>query len=99
MSSDRVMRWRLIIEEYSPTLKYIEGESNVVEDALTRLPMNDSPEEQSTNQLQDRVIQVSNKEFLNSKEIVEHCPLDTDLIHTLQQGDSKQKNLKSICLG
>ena len=93
MSSDRVMRWRLIIEEYGPTLKYIEGESNVVADALTRLPMSNSPEEQSTNQLQARVSQVSNKEFLNSKEIVEQCPLDIELIHTLQQEELRQKNL------
>ena len=94
MSSDRVMRWRLIIEEYGPTLKYIEGESNVVADALTRLPMSNSPEEQSTNQLQARVSQVSNKEFLNSKEIVEQCPLDIELIHTLQQEELKQKKSK-----
>ena len=32
------MRWRLFIEEYSPNLKYIKGEENVVADALSRLP-------------------------------------------------------------
>ena len=37
-NSDRVMRWRLFIEEYSPDLKYIKGEENVVADALSRLP-------------------------------------------------------------
>jgi transposase InsO family protein len=37
-NSDRVMRWRLYIEEYSPDLKYIKGENNVVADALSRLP-------------------------------------------------------------
>ena len=38
-NSDRVMQWRLYIEEYSPDLKYIKGEKNVVTDALSRLDM------------------------------------------------------------
>jgi hypothetical protein len=37
-NSDRVMRWRLFIEEYSPDLRYIKGENNVVADALSCLP-------------------------------------------------------------
>ena len=36
MSSDRVMRWRLLLEEYGPTFKYIKGEKNIVADALSR---------------------------------------------------------------
>ena len=36
---ERVMRWRLILEEYGPELRYIKGESNVVADALSRLDM------------------------------------------------------------
>ena len=39
-NSDRVMRWRLFIEEYSPNLRYIKGSHNVVADALSRLPKN-----------------------------------------------------------
>ena len=31
------MRWRLILEEFGPELKYIKGENNVVADALSRL--------------------------------------------------------------
>src|SRR6476620_10507295 len=42
-NSDRVMRWRLYIEEYSPDLQYIKGENNVVADALSRLEMDDKP--------------------------------------------------------
>jgi hypothetical protein len=41
VNSDRVMRWRLYIEEYSPDLGYIKGTKNVVADALSRLEKDD----------------------------------------------------------
>ena len=45
-NSDRVMIWRLYIEKYSPDLQYIQGDKNVVADALSRLDMgNPNPEE------------------------------------------------------
>ena len=36
-NTDRVMRWRLIIEEFGPKLQYVKGPQNVVADALSRL--------------------------------------------------------------
>ena len=36
-NTDRVMRWRLILEEYGPELTYVKGENNVVADALSWL--------------------------------------------------------------
>jgi len=42
-NSDRVMRWRLYIEEYSPDIQYIKGDANVVADALSKLKMNLDP--------------------------------------------------------
>jgi hypothetical protein len=38
-NTERVMRWRLILEEYNPELRYIKGENNIVADALSRLNM------------------------------------------------------------
>jgi len=38
------MRWRLIIEEFGPTIEYIKGPKNVVADILSRLEMTPSPE-------------------------------------------------------
>ena len=41
-NTERVMRWRLILEEFGPELKYIKGENNVVSDALSCLEMSDN---------------------------------------------------------
>ena len=38
------MRWRLILEEFGPELKYIKGENNVVANALSRLEKSDNQE-------------------------------------------------------
>jgi hypothetical protein len=40
-NTDRVMRWRLIIEEFGPDLNYVKGEKNIVADALSRLELKD----------------------------------------------------------
>ena len=42
LSSDRIMRWRLLLEEYGVKLKHIEGKKNVVADMLSRYPIMDT---------------------------------------------------------
>ena len=37
-TSQRVMRWKLLLEEFGPEIVYIKGPKNVVTDALSRLP-------------------------------------------------------------
>ena len=37
LTSDRVYRWRLLLEEYGPEITYIKGIDNTVADALSRL--------------------------------------------------------------
>ena len=41
-NTDRVLRWRLILEEFSPELVYIKGQNNVIADALSRLDIADT---------------------------------------------------------
>jgi hypothetical protein len=46
--TERVLRWRLILEEYGPELIYIKGDHNIVADALSRLDI-DTPHVDPTN--------------------------------------------------
>ena len=40
LTSDRVYRWRLLLEEYGPEIVYIKGIANTVADAISRLEYN-----------------------------------------------------------
>jgi hypothetical protein len=41
IQTQRVMRWRLFLEDYGVRFHYIKGESNSLADALSRLPFNE----------------------------------------------------------
>ena len=45
MSSDRVFRWRMLLEEYGPEIIYIKGIHNTVADAISRLDMDPTVQE------------------------------------------------------
>jgi len=50
-NTERVMRWRLLLEEFGPELIYIKGEHNIVADALSRLDLIPQKSEQTMNYL------------------------------------------------
>jgi hypothetical protein len=43
-NTECVMQWRLIIEEFGPTMEYIKGPKNIVADTLSRLEMTSDTE-------------------------------------------------------
>ena len=42
-SVQRVLRWRLYIDEFNVNLKYIEGKKNILADCFSRLPRMEPP--------------------------------------------------------
>ena len=60
-NTERVMRWRLVLEEYGPELRYIKGENNIVADALSRLDM----------------VEAEDFHYINTEEYQAECFADT----------------------
>ena len=83
-NSDRVMRWRLYIEEYSPDLQYIKGEKNIVADALSRLDKMETPF-QDTKETFLGLMDCLGKEIL--EEIEDFHPLNYKQLDIAQQQD------------
>ena len=49
LTSDRVYRWRLLLEEYGPKIEYIKGVDNIVADAISRLEYDQDQKVKSIN--------------------------------------------------
>ena len=82
-SSDRVLRQRLVLEEYGAELVYIKGEKNVAADALSRLPTTEK-------ELDDTHIEPRLEELMMQRRVYEgeaNFPLAYDQISDSQAGD------------
>ena len=44
LNTDRLLRCRFILEEYGTDIEYIQGNKNIVEDALSIFPINRNQE-------------------------------------------------------
>ena len=85
----RVMRWRLILEEYGPELRYIKGEHNIVADTLSRLKMlesDDSKEQMDPGEIAE-LFAVDEEDF------PENFPISYDEIQLRQKDDAEIKKL------
>src|SRR5687768_10457904 len=87
------MQWRLYIEEYSPDLKYIKGEKNVVADALSRLDMDEKPSLHRA--LITEEICLIWYCYVKKEQTYDSHPLSFQHLEKSQNAD---KSLKKICL-
>jgi hypothetical protein len=85
------MQWRLLLEEYSPKLRYIKGEINIVADALSQFDLsNNKPYEQMSIEQIAELYTNDDEEFPNT------YPLSyAEISHELQ----KDKDLKKLAKG
>eukprot|EP00804_Cyclotella_cryptica_P022857 CCRYP_005057-RA/>CCRYP_005057-RA protein AED:0.35 eAED:0.36 QI:0/0/0/1/0/0/2/0/611 len=108
LTSDRVYRWRLLLEEYGPTVVYIKGIHNTVADAISRLDYGPVANDRSTwmtfaqcwcyhNTAQPKSSLATTKEsmnqvFANRNEEDSIYPLTTREIAEAQQEDESLLN-------
>ena len=83
------MRWQLLLEEFGPDIRHIQGEANVVADAISRLPI----EEES-----NKYGYAKGDHELQAREQVQEdvlgYPLNVPLVRQLQQEELEQRNSK-----
>lgn len=83
-TTDRVMRWRLFLEEYSPDLRYVKGDRNIVADALSRLDFLQPPLDEAhfTDELRSELYCYAQEELS-----IDDFPLSYRVLGTHQRHD------------
>ena len=88
LSSERVMRWRLLLEEFSPTFKHIKGEENIMDDCLSRADTNSSFPTKST-------LDVETLVAIKPLEEETKFPMVFDVVREEQQVELKKRDFRS----
>ena len=92
--SQRVMRWRLILEEFGPDIKHIKGEDNTVADAISRLPTANQDQIESCTDTQDPLSKtLTESEYLVLEED-EGFPLNLPIVQQAQKEELNIRNSK-----
>ncbi len=85
LASNRLIRWRMLIEEFGPQFKHVEGHNNVVADTLSRIEIEHRDRDEM--ETGDEAIQLS---YMNTDEAVaEEFPMNPKLIRREQQTDEE----------
>ena len=92
-NTERVMRWRLLLEEYSPELRYIKGEDNIVADALSRLDMVDADQRQTEQLSAIEIAELYAGEI--GEDFPKNFPLSYQEVQHRQSNDDELKRLRA----
>ena len=96
-NTERVMRWRLILEEYGPELLYIKGEDNIVADALSRMELIDETIFE-THPKRPTTLEKMSESFANDHSMLHEnaYPLRNATVRTEQQRDPDLLRLSTL---
>ena len=103
MTSQRSIRWRMLIEEFGPNISYIKGTANTVADALSRLNFSGNITNKTYNKLFCHVAKIMTKTNFNNilyaKKAVlpedsdnDFYPLDMNDVAQAQATDTNLRN-------
>ena len=98
-SSERRLRWISYVDEYGPTLHYVEGPLNVIADTLSRLSRNDIDinssalvrKKAATSVVSDSESIAGHSSLIDDREILE-CLLNLPCLHLKKNESKDQKN-------
>jgi Integrase zinc binding domain len=94
------MRWRLVIKEYGPELKYIKGERNIVADTLSCLDMSSHKSLNSKETYVAELFGLDSEDIpkgafpLTYKKIMSEQKQDKDLLEKLKNPQNSNTTLK-----
>ena len=99
ISSQRLLNWRLLIEEFAPTLQYVKGDDNKGADTLSRYPLQEEKQEAPAPALGTTTKHGLSKAEFNNEEVndlmlyypedIERFPLNFEDIRTEQQASAE----------
>ena len=99
ITSQRLLNWRLLIEEFAPTLQYVQGDSNIGADMLSRYPLLEEKQEAPMPSLGTSTKHNLTKDEFENEDIteimlyypeeIERFPLNFEDIRKAQQSDAE----------
>ena len=106
LNTQRVLRWRLYLEDFHPTFHYVRGTDNPLANALSRVPQQDSSLERDPPVVDDDDATAYAYSILRDDESLLECflhhpylgedlvfPLDYNIIYLHQQQDAQLQQL------
>ena len=90
LASNRLIRWRMMLEEFGPKIEHVAGKNNVVADALSRLEITyKDADEVATDKEKPQLTYMTAREAKS-----ENFPMSPNLIHKEQKKDKELQQKK-----